>query len=360
MSARLLAIGLATPRTTIDQASAARTAATLSGAEGRSVRSLGALYRRSGVERRAAVVVDDAGAPWFFGDPGAPPSTGQRAALYRQCAAPLAEAASRQALARAQTSAARITHLVTVSCTGFDAPGVDCALIEGLGLSPDVARTNIGFMGCHAALNALRLASSIVRADDASVVLVCCVELCSLHFQHDATAEGQAVANALFADGAGAAVIAGADAEPSTGGAPPIRILASPSRIFPDSSAAMSWTIGDHGFEMTLSARVPELLERHVPDWVDGLLAEHALSRTDVGGWAIHPGGPRIVAALRGALGLEHERCTHSTSVLASHGNMSSPTILFILDRLAQADVPRPWLALAFGPGLAGEAALLG
>ena len=368
MSARLLSIGLASPETTIDQAAAAGIAADLIGAEGRARRALGALYRRSGVERRGAVVVDGAGAPWFFGGgereggaggKGGAPTTGERLALYHECAPPLGERASREALTRARLPPDAITHLVTVSCTGFAAPGLDCALIARLGLPPSVRRTNIGFMGCHAAINALRVADAIARADDAAVVLVCCVELCSLHFRHDPERDGQAVANALFADGAGAAIVASEGAGAPGRDRPP-RVLATPSRIFPDSADAMAWTIGDRGFEMTLSARVPELLERHVPEWVDDLLGAHGLRRADIGGWAIHPGGPRVVGALRAALDLGPEACAHSTGVLAAHGNMSSPTILFILDRLMRARTPRPWLALAFGPGLAGEAALLG
>lgn len=360
MNPRILAIGTALPETRIAQSAAAEVAATLTHADARAARSLRALYRRSGVDNRAAVVVNETGGSWFFhpGTNGAAdgPTTGARLEVFEAAANDLAEAAARRAIDSAGVAPSSITHVITVSCTGFAAPGVDHALITRLALDPSAQRTNVGFMGCHAAINALRVAAAIARADASATVLVCCVELCSLHFQFGARRDGQAVANALFADGAGAAIISAdpARADPAA----PI-LFATASRLFPDSADAMSWRIGDRGFEMTLSARVPTLLQTHVPGWIDGWLASLSLTRSDVGGWAIHPGGPRIVAAVRESLGLSPECCAHSTGVLADHGNMSSPTILFILERLREAGVGRPWLAMAFGPGLAGEAALI-
>ena len=361
MNPRILAIGTALPTTRIAQGAAAEVAATLAHADERGARSLRALYRRSGVDQRGAVVIDDAGRPWFFrpgenGDPDGP-STGARLEVFEPAANTLAEAAARDAIAVAGVRPSAITHLITVSCTGFAAPGVDHAIITRLGLESTVQRTNVGFMGCHAAINALRVAGAIAQAEPSAVVLVCCVELCSLHFQYAARREGQAVANALFADGAGAVVMSADPAHAPDAPTPTLRATA--SRLFPNSSDAMSWRIGDRGFEMTLSPRVPGLLQTHVPEWIDGWLASLSLTRADIGGWAIHPGGPRIVAAVREALELPPECCAHSTGVLADHGNMSSPTILFILKRLQDARVPRPWLAMAFGPGLAGEAALI-
>lgn len=361
MNPRILSIGTALPATRIAQGAAAEVAAALTRADERGTRSLRALYRRSGVDQRGAVVVDEAGRPWFFrpgenGDADGP-TTAARLEVFAGAAADLAETAARRAIDGAGVEAARLTHLITVSCTGFAAPGVDHALVTRLALDPGVQRTNVGFMGCHAAVNALRVADAIARADPKASILVCCVELCSLHFQYDARRDGQAVANALFADGAGAVVVSADPARGEGARAPSLR--ASASRLFPDSADAMTWRIGDRGFEMSLSARVPALLQRHVPPWIDAWLDSLSLSRRDIGGWAIHPGGPRIVTALREALGLAPECCAHSTSVLADHGNMSSPTILFILERLRLARVQRPWVAMAFGPGLAGEAALI-
>jgi predicted naringenin-chalcone synthase len=126
----------------------------------------------------------------------------------------------------------------------------------------------------------------------------------------------------------------------------------------PDSTDAMTWRIGDHGFRMTLSAAVPGLIRAHLSSWLDGWLSEHGLTRDAVGSWAVHPGGPRILGAVEEALGLPDEALHHSREVLRQHGNMSSPTVLFIVDRLRRAQAPRPCVALAFGPGLVVEAAL--
>jgi predicted naringenin-chalcone synthase len=167
------------------------------------------------------------------------------------------------------------------------------------------------------------------------------------------------VANALFSDGAAAVV---ARAGPPA--APPKRddgwsLAASGTLLLDDSADDMTWRIGDHGFRMTLSARVPELIRARVGSWLEGWLAEQGLGLEQIGSWAIHPGGPRIVSSVEGALGLVREHTAVSREVLAELGNMSSATILFILERLRRRAAPRPCVALAFGPGLVVEAALL-
>ena len=194
---------------------------------------------------------------------------------YEAEAGPLAVAAARPALGDAAIEPGRVTHLVTVSCTGSCAPGFDMALIRGLGLPRDVARTHVGFMGCHGLLNGLRVAQAFVAADPAAVPLVCAVELCSLHHQYEGDAE-QIVANALFADGAGAVVGIAAGSTP-VGNADAYRLVASGSTIIDDSDDAMSWRVGDRGFVMTLSPRVPELIARHLRPWLEGWLARHGL-----------------------------------------------------------------------------------
>jgi predicted naringenin-chalcone synthase len=206
-------------------------------------------------------------------------------------------------------------------------------------------------MGCHAAINGLRIADAIVRASSTRVLL-CAVELCSLHFQY-APEPGQAVANALFADGAAAAVLGpGADA--------PLRIDSFSSRLIPGTASDMTWTIGDHGFRMTLSPRVPELLRAHASPWVADWLAARSLSTSDIDAWAVHPGGPRILDAVASSLALPSTALAVSRATLADHGNMSSPTILFILDRLRREPRRGRTLAMAFGPGLMAEGVLLG
>jgi predicted naringenin-chalcone synthase len=241
-----------------------------------------------------------------------------------------------------------------VSCTGFHAPGVDYELITGLGLRPTTQRTHVGYMGCHGAVNGLRVAAAFTGADPAARVLLCAVELCSLHYFYG-WEPSKVIANALFADGAAAAVGSPADAAPADAWA----VTATASRLLPDSAGAMTWTVGDHGFEMTLSKHVPRLIAAHVRPWLIEWLSACGLALADVGSWALHPGGPRILEAVEEGLHLPRDAAAVSRQVFSECGNMSSPTLLFILDRLRAAGAARPCVALAFGPGLMAEAALL-
>lgn len=266
----------------------------------------------------------------------------------------LAVSAARESLRDADVLPERVTHLITVSCSGFNAPGFDIALFKQLGLAPEVARTHVGFMGCHGLLNGLRVARAFLAADPRACVLVCAVEMCSLHHQYGWNAD-RIVANALFADGAAALVaISGQSSSNSL-----YHVVASGSRLLDDCEDAMTWRIADHGFEMTLSPRVPELISRTIRPFLESWLAGQGTDLAAVGSWAVHPGGPRILAAFGEATGLDRALLEPSYQVLAEYGNMSSPTVLFILERLRLSGAPRPCVALAFGPGLAVEAALL-
>lgn len=310
------------------------------------------LARRSGIEVRHCDAADAPGVATFYpADPaGVGPGTAARMARFAAAARPIAAQASRTALARAHTLPDRVTHLVTASCTGFAAPGPDQWLVEDLGLPSGVRRTNVGFMGCHAAVNALAVAAAIVRADAQARVLVCCVEICSVHLHYGARLD-RLVANTLFADGAAAAVVGMGTGHP--------RLACFDSVLLPDSRDEMAWTVGDHGFEMTLGARVPEILQSRVGAWIGSTLEREGLRIGEVGGWAIHPGGPRVIEAVLGSLGLGEHAGSQSREILRAFGNMSSATLLFILDRLERARVPRPWVGMAFGPGLAGESMLV-
>jgi alpha-pyrone synthase len=362
----ILGIGTAVPPYTLSQTEAARFASLLSSHNEDQTRLVGILYRRSGVRQRQLACLD--GQPQggeappdlqslFLETPADAtcrlgPTTADRMAYYAERAAPLAEQASRCALGTAGVDAAAITHLVTISCTGFAAPGVDVALINRLGLSPLVERVHVGFMGCQGALNALRVARSLVRSGSSARVLVCAVELCALHFQYSAEPDA-IVANSLFADGAAAAVVGPADSDSQW------RLMSNGAGLVPESLDAMTWGVGNHGFTMTLSPRVPALIEEHLAPWMEEWLARHALRPHNVGCWAIHPGGTRIVSSAEKALGLDASAGATAREVLAEHGNMSSPTVLFVLKRLIESGARRPCVALAFGPGLSIESALL-
>lgn len=365
MSMLIAGIGTAVPPHRISSVDAAAIAKRFSCETPAQERMFQAMYRRAGVETRHSVVLEASGGALdlrqaFFGD--ANPTTLDRMRRYEAEAGPLGVAAARSALRDAGVAADRVTHLVTVSCSGFSAPGFDIALMKQLGLPREVARTHVGFMGCHGALNGLRVARGFLGADPGACVLVCAVELCSLHHQYGWDAD-KVVANALFADGAAALVgISGASPRPvapATAGAVALEVVASGSTLIDDSEDAMSWRIGNHGFEMTLSPRVPDLICRHVRPWLEGWLARHGLTIEAVGSWAVHPGGPRILSAFGEATGLDHALLGASHRTLARFGNMSSPTVLFILDEFRRTGAPRPIVSMAFGPGLAVEAAIL-
>jgi predicted naringenin-chalcone synthase len=241
-----------------------------------------------------------------------------------------------------------------VSCTGFVAPGIDVALIHGTGMAPTVQRTHVGYMGCHGALNGLRIARAFTGAESDARVLLCAVELCSLHF-HYGWNPSKMIANALFGDGAAAVVGVSASAAPADAW----QVAATGSCLVPDSAGVMTWTIGDHGFEMTLAKQVPGLIAKHLRPFLHDWLGRQGVRLEEVRSWAVHPGGPRILSAVEEGLGLRREALAASRAVLAECGNMSSPTLLFILDRLRREGAGRPCVLLGFGPGLTAEAALV-
>jgi predicted naringenin-chalcone synthase len=320
---------------------------------------LPALYRRAGVQKRHSVLLEevppgDLPRQSFyqkaFDDQDRGPTTRERMARYASEAPRLATEACSKALQRANLAVREVTHLVTVSCSGFSAPGFDVSLFDSLELPRSASRTHLGFMGCHGAMNGLRVASAYAT-DPQARVLVCAVEVCSLHHQYTSEPQ-QLVANTLFSDGA-AAVVVGQSLESSSW-----QLVANGSLVIPGTLDMMSWNIGNHGFQMTLSPLVPEVILRTLRPWLSDWLSTQGTSLSEVEGWGIHPGGPRILRACTDALGLLQSATQHSTDVLADCGNMSSPTVLFILDRL-QAHGIRNCVLLAFGPGLTIEAALL-
>lgn len=367
-AAAILGMGLATPTYSArqPQTTALALAATL---EDPSQAALVAgLYSRAGVDRRGSVLLrsetgdghgpDQSVFPSSTGEHW--PTTADRMRVFDQHATGLALEAARRALADAGVLPGQITDLLTVSCTGLSSPGVDVSLMTGLPMAADVRRVNIGFMGCHGAIVALRTAADLVASGMSSGgrerrVLVVCTELCSLHLQRTSRVD-QHVSNALFADGCAAAVIGAATPRNA------LRIVGSSSMLFAGSEAAMGWHIGDHGFSMSLDRSVPALLERSLEAWIWPWLRSHlgnAAGADDVR-WAIHPGGPRVLDAVAQSLGLDDAHVRESRAVLRDHGNMSSPTVLFIANRhRARRDDRRPIALLAFGPGLSGEASLL-
>ncbi|HQR40798.1 MAG TPA: type III polyketide synthase [Blastocatellia bacterium] len=373
--AHLQAIGTAVPRYRAAQVDVAvwakRVAASKAAASGGDERSsrrieatIDRVYRNSAIHNRASVVPDYVADPseFTFYPPNwrlePSPTTAERMGTYRREAPPLAITAVNRCLAGAPgVRSSDITHLIVVTCTGFFAPGIDTLLVKQFGLRADVQRLQIGFMGCYAAFNALRTATSICQAESNAVVLVVCVELCSIHFQNEYSMNN-VVANCLFSDGAAATLVT-SEVEGSQSGL--FEILGSHTVIAEDTDDQMTWTVTDTGFQMSLTAEVPETLRNAIAPFVDGLLAPHRLTPVDIGFWAVHPGGRRIVEAVRESLELPEDAVAASFDVLSEHGNMSSPTVLFVLERCVAKGIRTgdAGVALAFGPGLTLESLLL-
>jgi predicted naringenin-chalcone synthase len=321
------------------------------------------LYRRTEIARRSSVLASysyGAEGEQIFAPPAAVddrgPSTEQRMQCYSAEAGPLATSVGLKALQTAAMPADRVTHLVTVSCTGFYAPGFDVEMINHIPLSPSVQRTHVGFMGCHGAMNGLRVASAFARSNRDAVVLLCTTELCSLHFQYGWSTD-KLVANSLFSDGAAALIVR--ETDDNSAAMKGFRHIDSASFIVAETSEAMRWRIGDHGFQMNLSMRIPEIICAELPQWIAGWLSTHGLRIADVSGWAVHPGGPRILDAVESSLVLPADALNHSRAILAECGNMSSPTVVFILERMLATGFSGYCVMLGFGPGLTVEAALL-
>ncbi len=361
-----MGVGLATPRGSILQEDACEVAKRLRPwgtpeMNSRDQAVLQMLYRRSGVAKRHSVLLESQAGEstkqsfYLPPTPSQPfgPSTASRMERYEREAAPLAEIAARQAMEDAGVGPLEIDHLVTVSCTGFCAPGFDLQLLQTLGMPLSVGRTHIGFMGCHAWLNGLRVAEAFAMRVPGTRVLLCATELCSLHHQYTVHPE-QMVANALFADGSAAAVI----------GVKENGMLSSPAIVshrtqrIEASEDWMSWRIGDHGFQMTLSPKVPMAIAEGIGGWLEPWLQEHGYHFDQIAHWAVHPGGPKILQAVSEGLQLPESQLDASREVLAQYGNMSSPTLLFIIDRWVRRGLEGPMVAIGFGPGLVAEATL--
>lgn len=356
-------MGTAVPLTVLRQAAFRDLLAAQPGLSRLGVRRLRAAFDASGIDTRHTVVTE-------LGD-GPPaerpvhhdartstvltPSTGARNAAYVREAPPLFLAAAKDALGGSDLDADDVTHVVTVSCTGFFAPGPDYLLVRQLGLPVTTQRFHLGFMGCYGAFPALRLAQAVCRADPGAVVLVVCAELCSLHL-HVADDLDTVLSSSLFADGAAAAVVSGRAPGPGLG---TVTLDELGTTLSEDGEADMAWTIGDQGFDMVLSRYVARILGSSLPAAVPSLLG--TVRPADVDRWAVHPGGRAVLDQVQSALGLTDAHLAPSREVLRRYGNMSSATVLFVLSALLRepATATEQLAALAFGPGLTVESALL-
>jgi predicted naringenin-chalcone synthase len=279
-------------------------------------------------------------------------TTRQRMERYLVEALPMGKEAACRALDSAGLAPADVGLFAVCSCTGYVSPGLDILLARDLGMAAATQRLFVGHMGCYAALPGLGAAADFVAARGRPALVLCC-ELTSLHVQPASRDPQQIVAHSLFSDAAAAAVLL-----PDASGLRVREVAA-----YTDTTTAdhMSWHVTDLGFRMGLSPKVPDALATHVAPVIDALLDRHGLRRSDVEGWVVHPGGPRILDVVRDRLGLPEEELAASRAVLASHGNCSSPTVLMILDEVRRARPDAQTIVMmAFGPGLTLYAALLG
>ncbi|MCW3086895.1 MAG: type polyketide synthase [Sediminibacterium sp.] len=244
-----------------------------------------------------------------------------------------------------------ITHLVTVSCTGMSAPGLDLQLMEELALAPDIFRTSVNFMGCYAAIHALKMAKMICDTTPEANVVIVATELCTLHFQKEFS-EDNAASSLLFADGC-AAVLISNRLHAENG----LSLKGFYSYVAQKGKADMAWQLSSKGFLMTLSGYVPQLIQEDVNTLVTAAVKANGLSLPEITHWCIHPGGKRILDMIQKQLQLPDDALCASRKVLSEYGNMSSPTVLFVLKELMDrpAAAAQKILGMAFGPGLTME-----
>ena len=322
-------------------------------AEGTARKLFRRMARLSEIEHRYSFVNPCATADGSWRDaesiyvPGDFPSTARRMQLFERFAPTLAHSALDN-LSLTPEERRGITHVIVTSCTGLYAPGLDFEVVNHLGLNPSVERTMIGFMGCYAAINALKAAHHIVRSEPSARVIVLNLELCSLHFQETTELE-QVLSFLVFADGSAASLVS---ANPEG-----LAIDSFLALNIPGSSHLITWRIGELGFDMYLSGQVPGEIGSALKQL--GHQVTRGANPLDIDLWAVHPGGRSILDAVEKGLALAPDALTSSRSVLSRYGNMSSATVMFVLREIMQrAQAGQRGCAMSFGPGLTAETML--
>lgn len=313
------------------------------------------LYQKCGINQRYSVIADYSRAiqDWKFyphSESLEPfPTLEQRMTVYNKQAPLLSVDAIRNCLAE-RISVKEITHLITVSCTGMSAPGLDLQVMELMDFEKNIFRTSVNFMGCYAALHALKLGDALCQSNPQAKVLIVCTELCTLHFQKEATMDNIA-SSLLFGDGSAAVLMTSSDGREEG-----VEITSFYSEVIPKGKRDMAWELSSSGFLMTLSGYVPELLEEDFKSVTRRSLEESKLTIDDITDWCIHPGGRRVLEAIEHSINLPKEKLQASYEVLHSYGNMSSASVLFVLKNLwKDKSQNKNIFAAAFGPGLTIE-----
>ncbi len=330
------------------------------------------VYNNTGIRKRHSVINDFNGSadPALFFDPDGmkvtAPDTHRRNDIYSREARKLFVDLAGKLISRTPDFTREdITHVITVSCTGFFAPGPDYYVVRELGLHGSTQRYHIGFMGCYAAFQGLKMADSFCRSDPEAVVLVLCVELCTLNLQFSDDTDSIISASVFGDGGAGALVSARKPAavadQNGSGTQKPFQIRSFHSDLTSEGESDMAWTIGNEGFRMRLSTYVPEIIRKNIKPSLDNILSQAGVEQKDITRWAVHPGGRAILDKVQQALGISDEAMAASRHVLSEYGNMSSATVLFVLKRLAEEPGDgrsHTIFSMAFGPGLTLETGL--
>jgi alkylresorcinol/alkylpyrone synthase len=309
-----------------------------------------AIFAAAEIDTRYSVLAESS---FLAGEPG----TKARNDLFMQAGRPLATAAICQALAQANLTPGDIDHFIVISCTGFDNPGLDVILAADLDMRPDLRRSALVGMGCHAGLTGLDRAMLELAARPDNHALVLAVEFGTLHFQHGASLENM-VAGALFGDGLAAAIIG-----PDSGVTGQPRLLETMTYSDYSSQDLMGFHLSDQGYQIHLASRAPKVLRELAPNLVSSFLNRTGLTPADIRFWGIHPGGAKILDYVGEALALTPADLRYSRRVLRHYGNMSSVTIFFVWEEIIRQGQPRSGdygLLLAFGPGLTVELCLVG
>ncbi len=357
----ITATGIAVPRQPLDQSTISRFMEIMMGKEDSDVRrKIKAIFRASGIRQRHSVLVDYGRTSDFTfypnNDTDPFPGTESRMNVFREHALPLSVEAVSNMMTRVPVKAEEITHLIVVSCTGMYAPGLDIDLVKALKLRTNIQRICIQFMGCYAAFNALKVANTICRSEAHEKVLIVCAELCSIHFQPEPT-DDNILANALFADGAAAMLVTSDKINPRS-----LEVVSSFNDLALKGESDMAWNVGDHGFRMRLSSYVPDLIKGEIGSLLERFLSTSNVLRPDIAHYAMHPGGTRILQIIEECLGLTRDDNAHAYEVLRKYGNMSSATVVFVLDKIIQELHPdqnnKMVLSIGFGPGLTLESML--
>lgn len=315
-------------------------------------RKLAFLYKHSEIENRYSVLDDFAKSEyeWNFLKPDFTPSLDDRMKLFQQYAPALSVAAITNTV-EGFIDPGEITHLITVSCTGMSAPGLDLQIAEALQLKSNLFRTSVNFMGCYAAIHALKMAQMICDSSVKANVMIVCTELCTIHFQQQYTLDN-AASSLLFGDGSAAVLVSNTINSPNS-----LTLKSFYSEVCYKGKEDMSWQLSNNGFLMKLSAYIPQLIHEDIAALVDKALKHGNLGKDEITHWCIHPGGKKILEVIKQQLLLGVEDLSCSRKVLSEYGNMSSPTILFVLKEIMEGTQHKPAniFGVAFGPGLTME-----